>query len=114
MSVSDSFAPAVLAGGLKTMARAGSLGSIPVPFHTMISNVPGPEGNCTLQGSHLLACAGLGPVRDNMGLFHIISSSDDFFTLSFNACGKLLPDADAYQQHLVRSHQALLRAATDT
>ncbi|RLQ21718.1 DUF1298 domain-containing protein [Seongchinamella sediminis] len=113
MDISDSVNPAILAGGLRTMAVAGSLGSMPVPFHTMISNVPGPAGPASLAGLPLLACAGLGPVRDNMGLFQIISSSDHFFSLTFNACSKLLPDADHYRRLLLQSHEELLAAATE-
>lgn len=112
MDISDSLAPAVLAGGLRTMAMAGSLGSLPVPFHTMISNVPGPPGLATLDGMPLLACAGLGPVRDNMGLFHIVSSCEHCFSLSFNACGRLLPDGENYRRLLLRAHRELLQAAT--
>ena len=41
---------------------------------------------------------GLGPVRDNMGLFHIVSS-------------KLLPDAEFYQQCLRHAFAALLGQA---
>jgi hypothetical protein len=62
----------------------------------MISNVPGPDGDQQLAGAPLLACLGLGPVRDNMGLFHIVSSTSSRFSIAFNACGKLLPDANDY------------------
>ncbi|TDG11384.1 DUF1298 domain-containing protein [Seongchinamella unica] len=113
MDISDSLNPALLAGGLRTLAVAGSLGSMPVPFHTMISNVPGPTGEISLDGLPLLACAGLGPVRDNMGLFQIISSSDHYVSLTFSACSKLLPDADNYRRMLLQSHQELLDAATN-
>jgi WS/DGAT/MGAT family acyltransferase len=111
MDISDSVPPSVLAGGLRSLAWASSLAPLPVPFHTMISNVPGPQGDAQLGGLPLVASAGLGPVRDNMGLFHVISASAETVSLSFNACGRLLPDADMYARCILDSFRALHAAA---
>jgi hypothetical protein len=101
----------VLAEGIRTMAWASRLAEMPVPFHTMISNVPGPPTALYLGQAKLVVPIGLGPIRDNMGLFHIVSGSDTMMSLSFNACKKLLPDADFYQQCLQNSFAALLGRA---
>ena len=111
MDISDSLPPSVLAEGIRSMAWARRLVEIPVPFHTMVSNVPGPTTALHLGAAKLIVPLGLGPVRDNMGLFHIVSSSDSMMSLSFSACSKLLPDADFYQQCLRNAFAALLGRA---
>jgi WS/DGAT/MGAT family acyltransferase len=111
MDISDSLTPGVLAEGIRTMAWASRLAEMPVPFHTMISNVPGPPTALYLGQANLVVPIGLGPIRDNMGLFHIVSGSDTMMSLSFSACKKLLPDADFYQQCLQNSFAALLGRA---
>ena len=111
MDISDSLPPSVLAEGIRSMAWARRLVEIPVPFHTMVSNVPGPTKPLHLERARLVVPLGLGPVRDNMGLFHIVSNSDSMMSLSFSACGKLLPDADFYQQCLRNAFAALLGRA---
>ena len=115
MDISDSLTPGVLAEGIRTMALASRLAEFPVPFHTMISNVPGPPTALYLGDAELVVPIGLGPIRDNMGLFHIVSSSETMMSLSFSACKTLLPDADFYQQCLQNSFAALLgRALSET
>ena len=111
MDISDSMSPGVLAEGLRTMALASRLPEMPVPFHTMVSNVPGASTPIYLQGARLLVPLGLGPVRDNMGLFHIVSNSDSTMSIAFSACRRLLPDASFYQQCLHDSFEALLEAS---
>jgi diacylglycerol O-acyltransferase / wax synthase len=112
MDISDSVSPSVLAEGIRTLALASRLAPVPVPFHTMVSNVPGPGGEQAINGLPLVACAGLGPVRDNMGLFHIISSSDQKVSLSFNACSRLLPDGEAYRNAIENSFHELYSGAS--
>jgi len=111
MDISDSLTPSMLAEGMKTIARARQVIDIPVPFHTMISNVPGPANALFLGEAELVIPIGLGPVRDNMGLFHIVSSSQSMMSLSFSACRKLLPDAAHYQQCLQNAFAELLDSA---
>ena len=115
MDISDSLTPGILAEGMKTIARARRMVAIPVPFHTMISNVPGPQTALFLEDARLVVPIGLGPVRDNMGLFHIVSTSESMMSLSFSACTKLLPDGGFYQQCLHNAFAALReKALSDT
>jgi len=100
MDISDSVAPAVLARGIKSIARASRLVDMPVPFHTMISNVPGPSGQLFLGDAEFVAPIGLGPLRDNMGLFHIVSNGPEVLSLSFSACRDMLPDPVYYEECL--------------
>lgn len=111
MDISDSVSPNILAGGLRAMAQASLMTFAPVPFHTMVSNVPGPHSPLFLGGAELVVPLGFGPVRDNMGLFHIVSSSSSRVSLSFNACSRLMPDGEFYQQCLQRTFHDLFDRA---
>lgn len=110
MDISDSVPPSVLAEGIRTLALASRLAPVPVPFHTMVSNVPGPGGEQSINKLPLVSCSGLGPVRDNMGLFHIISTTEQMVSLSFNACNRLLPDGEAYRDCIEDSFRELYSA----
>jgi hypothetical protein len=92
-------------------AQASLMVLAPVPFHTMVSHVPGPTAPLRLGKAELVVPLGFGPVRDNMGLFHIVSNSSSKVSLSFNACDRLLPDGEFYQQCLQRSFTALFEDA---
>jgi len=98
MDISDSVTPNLLARGIRLLAEASLVGDAPVPFHTMVSNVPGPPST-------------FGPVRDNMGLFHIVSNSASRVSLSFSACARLLPDPEAYSRCLEAAYAELREAA---
>lgn len=107
MDISDSVSPNILAGGIKAMAQASVMALAPVPFHTMVSNVPGPAVPLCLGSAQLVVPFGFGPVRDNMGLFHIVSNSQDRMSLAFNACDRLMPDGDFYGDCLGRAFLSL-------
>jgi len=107
MDISDSVNPNILAGGIKALAQASLMALAPVPFHTMVSNVPGPMTPSRFGGADLVVPFGFGPVRDNMGLFHIVSNSHDRVSLTFNACDRLMPDGEFYRDCLERAYLAL-------
>jgi len=111
MDISDSVNPNILAGGIKAMAQAGVMALAPVPFHTMVSNVPGAIEPLRLGSADLVVPFGFGPIRDNMGLFHIVSNSQEWVSLSFNACDRLMSDGDFYRDCLQRAFVALSRQA---
>ncbi len=111
MDISDSVTPGLLAEGIKTLAWASKVVDMPVPFHTMVSNVPGPQSKMHLGKAELLVPLGLGPVRDNLGLFHIVSGGPSMMSLSFTACKALLPDGSRYEQCLTDSFEELHQAA---
>ena len=113
MDISDSLAPGLLAEGIKSVARASRVADIPVPYHTIISNVPGPPQTLSLGTARLVTPIGFGPIRDNMGLFHIISSSETIVSLSFSACLKLLPDTEYYEHCLQAAFSDLLKSALE-
>ncbi len=113
MEISDSVAPAVLAETLRTVSFATRMrDNIPVPFHVMVSNVPGPREPLFLAGAELHSVLGLGPIRHTMGLFHIVTHSEQNYSVTFTSCRKILPDAAFYEQCLQDSFAELLTATT--
>lgn len=111
MDISDSLSPNILAGGIRAMAQAGRMAFTPVPFHTMVSHVPGPLAPLHLDSAELVVPLGFGPVRDNMGLFHFVSNSHSHLSLSFNACDRLMPDGQLYLQCLENAFSGLYSQA---
>lgn len=100
MDFSDALIPGFLAEGIKAFAWAGQTALMPLPYHTIVSNVPGPRDQLWLGKCKLMVPLGLGPVRDNMGVFHAVSNSGKWLSISFSACATLLPDPEFYRQCL--------------
>lgn len=112
MDISASVAPVVLAEGLRALSFASTrVAEIPVPFHVMISNVPGPRESLYLNGAPLHSIIGLGPIRHSMGLFHVVTQSFERYSISFTSCQSILGDADFYEQCLRNSFEELQAAA---
>ncbi|MBT8138170.1 MAG: wax ester/triacylglycerol synthase family O-acyltransferase [Gammaproteobacteria bacterium] len=108
--VSDSLSPVILAEGIKLISFATMATDLPVPFHVLVSNVPGSVKPLALQGHPVHALFGLGPLRDSMGLFHIVSNTDKRYAISFTSCESMMPDADFYEACLHDSYASLLAA----
>jgi hypothetical protein len=103
----------MLAEGMRALSFASTrVSEMPVPFHVMVSNVPGPLEPIALHGAPLHSLIGLGPIRHSMGLFHVVSNSAEYFTISFTSCRSIMPDAEFYEQCLQESFWELLAASS--
>ncbi len=87
------------------------LQEMPMPVHTVVSNVPGPQQPLYMSGARLETVMGLGPLLDNMGLFHAVMSVAGELTITFCACRTMLPDPEHYRVYLQDSFDEL-KAAT--
>lgn len=115
MDISDSVSPAALAEGLRAISFASTrIANIPVPFHVMVSNVPGPTQAMNLDGWPLHSLMGFGPIRHTMGLFHIVTQTALTQTIGFVSCDSILPDAEFYEQCLYDSFEELCRASRES
>jgi diacylglycerol O-acyltransferase / wax synthase len=85
--------------------------AIPMPVHTVISNVPGPQFPLYLAGARVHMLMGLGPLVDMSGLFHAVISGMGRITINFLSCREMLPDPDFYKLCLQESYNDL-EAAT--
>jgi diacylglycerol O-acyltransferase len=80
-------------------------------FSCIVTNVPGPKRPLFLAGSRMVACYGLGPIFDGVGLIHPVLSYDGGITISFTSCPEMLPDPARYEDCLRESFEELARAA---
>ncbi len=108
MDISDSLMPQFLHEGLRAISLATQHTSLPVPYHVMVSNVPGSPRPTYLPGAELQLVLGFGPLRDTMGLFHIVTHNAQRYSISFTSCPTMLPDEDVYEECLRRSIRELL------
>jgi WS/DGAT/MGAT family acyltransferase len=92
--------------------RALALSSVhPAFFSCVVTNVPGPREPLFLAGSRMVACYGLGPIFDGVGLIHPVLSYDGGITISFTSCPEMLPDPARYEDMLEESFEELAAAA---
>ena len=105
--IADSLSPGWLALGLRAVTAEGLSERIPTPLHTMVSNVPGPPVDLYLRGARLHDILGFGPLVDQAGLFHAVTSIGGSMAISFTCCRNMLPDPAFYRQCLQESFEEL-------
>ena len=59
----------------------------------------------------MVACYGLGPLFDGVGLIHPLLSYDGGITISFTSCPEMLPDSARYEERLREVFEQLAVAA---
>ena len=111
MDVSQSLSPQILGMGIRASALAALRADIALPMQTVVSNVPGPQFPLYLAGARMHAMLGMGPLLDNMGLFHAVISGAGKICINFTSCREMLPDPGFYRQCLDASLEALKTAA---
>jgi diacylglycerol O-acyltransferase len=111
MDISQGLWPQVLGTGFKLASLVAQAGDMPLPIHTVVSNVPGPQVPLYLAGARLHLLTGLGPLMDMLGLFHAVISGAGKISINFVSCRELMPDPAFYRQCLDESW-AELEAAT--
>lgn len=105
------FIPSTLtAQAARLASRWGLLNQMSPQYNCVITNVPGPQVPLYSAGARMLANFGTGPVMDNMGLFHVISSYCGQFSISATACREMMPDPDVYRECLQYSFESLREA----
>lgn len=78
------------------------------PVHTMVSNVPGPREKLFMGSSQLSRVLGLGPLKDQAGLFHAVTSVGKVLSVSFVSCTSILPDPAVYRECLQKAYLELV------
>lgn len=88
--------------------RALGLSSVhPAFFSCVVTNVPGPRDPLFLAGSRMVACYGLGPIFDGVGLIHPVLSYDGGIAISFVSCPEMLPNPSRYEECLDEAFEEL-------
>ena len=111
MEISEMIVPQVLGWSMQAASQAVARTDIPLPFHTIVSNVPGPQFPLYLAGAKVHLMTGIGPLLHMMGLFHAVISGAGKITINFVSCREMLPDPDFYKECLTKSYNELTAAA---
>jgi WS/DGAT/MGAT family acyltransferase len=75
-----------------------------------ITNVPGPSVPMYLNGARMSYFSAILPISDGMGLVFAVTSYDGRIIISPTSCRELIPDPEAFTQHLRDSFQEYLAA----
>ncbi|PLW68348.1 WS/DGAT/MGAT family O-acyltransferase [Pseudohalioglobus lutimaris] len=110
MDVTRSLWPQFANITIRAATLAADRDSLPMPIHTVISNVPGPQAPLYLAGARVHMLMGLGPLVDMSGLFHAVISGMGLISINFLSCREMMPDPDFYKQCLVESYDELEQA----
>ncbi len=97
--------------GARAISAATMLEELPVSAHTVVSNVPGPQQDLFMCGARLHSFQGIGPLLDNMGLFHVVFSISGGLSITFVSCRDMLLDPQRYRECLQNSFDQLKAAA---
>jgi diacylglycerol O-acyltransferase / wax synthase len=107
----DNLYVGLVSWGVKTAVESGVLDKFPPANNTIVTNIPGSQEQLFLCGATLIDSFGMGPLIPNTGLFHAISSTCKYVTISFTADRQKMDDPDFYVQCLQESFSELLEAA---
>tara|TARA_R110000823_G_scaffold210224_12_gene340537 strand:- start:4187 stop:5734 length:1548 start_codon:yes stop_codon:yes gene_type:complete len=114
VDISEILIPQVLGWGFQAAMLAATRSHIPIPFHTIISNVPGPQFPLYLAGAQVHLMMGIGPLVHMMGLFHAVISGAGKITINFVSCREMLPDPQFYRECLNESFVELQGAVLES
>jgi diacylglycerol O-acyltransferase / wax synthase len=78
-----------------------------LPFHLVVTNVPGPQVPLYLLGSHMVETYPMVPLLDGLGLGIALFSYDGKLCWGFNADYDLVPDLDAFVAFVRESFEEL-------
>jgi diacylglycerol O-acyltransferase / wax synthase len=111
MELSQGLWPQVLGLSMRAATLAAASSDLPMPLHTVVSNVPGPQIPLYLAGARMHLLMGLGPIMDSMGLMHAAISGAGMITINFVSCREMLPDPGFYRECLQAAYDELEAAA---
>jgi diacylglycerol O-acyltransferase len=110
-NITEILVPQVLNWTMHAASAAVARSDVRMPFHVIVSNVPGPQFPMYLAGARVALMMGIGPLLDMMGLFHAVISGAGKITINFVSCREMLPDPQFYQECLQTTFEELRSAA---
>lgn len=108
----DNFYNGLVAWGVRVSLESGLLEKFPPANNTVVANIPGAQEELFLGGAKLIDSFGMGPLIPNTGIFHAVSSTHEYLTISFTADRQKMDDPDFYVQCLKDAFIGLLDAVT--
>jgi len=111
MDISQSLSPQFLELGMAALTTTALRTNLPLPMHTIISNVPGSQSPMYMAGARVHTLLGMGPLLDMSGLFHAVISGVGGICINFVSCREMMPDPEFYRSCLQETYDEL-KAAT--
>lgn len=108
--LSTSLPASLMALGLRIATGAGLNRRRPL-FHTIVTNVPGPQVPLYMCGARMVWWFGAGALFDGLGLFHTVNSYCGQVAIAYLSCRRLMPDPEVYDRCIQESFDELLAAA---
>lgn len=106
----DNLYSGLVAWGVKAAVDSGLLEKFPPANNTIITEIASALEPLFLCGSRLIDSFGMGPLIPNTGLFHAVSSTNEFLNIAFTADRQKMDDPDFYAQCLQESFCELMDA----
>jgi WS/DGAT/MGAT family acyltransferase len=110
--ITSGLSPQIASLGVRAAGMLAMMPNKVNPANVIISNVPGPQMPLYLGSARLHTLLGLGPVMDNIGLFHAVMSYNGAMSITFVCCREMLPDPEFYARCLEKSLHDLKRAVS--
>ena len=111
VSLLDHLNPGLLVWAGQKMVDSGMLEKIRPLNNTVVTNVPGLDQTCYLNGARLVDYLGLGLLAPTVSLFHVVSSVETHVNITFISCRSAMDDPQHYVAALQTAWQQLLDAA---
>ena len=109
-NVAQSLNPQLLVLGVRAVTSELLNDIVRTPVHTVVTTVPGPRFDMFLGSARLTRVMGLGPLVDQVGLFHAVTSVASSMSISFVCCPESMPDPGFYRECLESAYEELLQA----
>lgn len=107
---SASVPASLMALGLRIATGTGLNRRRPL-FHTIVTNVPGPQVPLYMCGARMVWWFGAGALFDGLGLFHTVNSYCGKVAIAYLSCRRLMPDPELYDRCIREAFEELLQAA---
>jgi hypothetical protein len=92
------FSPLITKAAARLWSESEISSTLPTNISTVISNVPGPNFDLYCAGARLVSNHGLGLLTPGVGIFQMVYSSSNIFTISVLADRDIIPDPEFYRQ----------------
>ena len=104
--LSTSVPASLMALGLRIATSTGLNRRRPL-FHTIVTNVPGPQVPLYMCGARMVWWFGAGALFDGLGLFHTVNSYCGQVAIAYLSCRSLMPDPEFYDRCIRESFEEL-------
>jgi WS/DGAT/MGAT family acyltransferase len=99
------FSPLVTKAAARLWSESEMSSALPTNISTVISNVPGPNFDLYCAGARLVSNHGLGLLTPGVGIFQMVYSSSNIFTISVLADRDIMPDPEFYRECIEKSFE---------